>query len=348
METFRKRKFVDSFCAYSTAKEYIDWPLARFIQKHKKNSLLFSKYGKIKNFSTHNLYIHFIKSEKQATFNNLDGFLSFQKRMPIRYATQNREDIYAFIKEKYGSSKNYFVNIFKNPFSDMSVTKAWNMSVVGALIFGMFLMTSIYHYLGQGTEAASTQLVSQPSIKITHNSKGDVLGANTSASGNAQDYTTQMIEDYQKQQEKDGQVMLRKEMEKMVKGYPIEKMIPYIVKQDKIVAAFMIGIAKQESNWGIHVPHHHGQDCYNYWGYRGIRKKMGSGGHTCFDSPEDAVNTVAKRLKFLVSHKKLTTPGKMVVVWKCGYDCSWDNPKAVRRWVSAVNKYFKKFNNLTQ
>jgi hypothetical protein len=33
----------------------------------------------------------------------------------------------------------------------------------------------------------------------------------------------------------------------------------------------------------------------------------------------------------------------MVVVWKCGYDCGWDNPEAVRKWVSDVNMYFEKF-----
>ncbi|MDO8643841.1 MAG: hypothetical protein Q7S00_02595, partial [bacterium] len=70
---------------------------------------------------------------------------------------------------------------------------------------------------------------------------------------------------------------------KMVAGHPIEEMLPYIFEKDHLVAAFLIGIAKKESNWGKRVPVLNGQDCFNYWGYRGIRKMMGSGGHTCFN-----------------------------------------------------------------
>ena len=136
---------------------------------------------------------------------------------------------------------------------------------------------------------------------------------------------------------------LEKEIREMVKGFPIEKMAGEIATKNRIVAAFLVGIAKKESNWGKRVPVLNGQDCYNYWGYRGQREKMGSGGHTCFDSPKDAVDTVAKRLEFLVSNEKLNTPAKMVV-WKCGYDCSWDSKVAVQKWISDVNMYFKKLN----
>jgi hypothetical protein len=110
-----------------------------------------------------------------------------------------------------------------------------------------------------------------------------------------------------------------------------------------MVAALIVAIGMKESTWGLHVPVLNGQDCYNYWGYRGIRDKMGTGGHTCFDSPKDAVDTVAKRIEFLVSNEKLNTPAKMVV-WKCGYDCSWDSQKAVNKWISDVDLYFKKLN----
>ena len=129
----------------------------------------------------------------------------------------------------------------------------------------------------------------------------------------------------------------------MVKGYPIEKMAFYIAQQDKVVAAFLVGIAKKESNWGKRVPVLDGRDCYNYWGYRGIRDRMGSGGHTCFDSYADAVETVAKRIKFLVSNENLDTPGEMII-WKCGYDCSWDNPESMRNWIQDVGIYFNKLN----
>jgi hypothetical protein len=32
----------------------------------------------------------------------------------------------------------------------------------------------------------------------------------------------------------------------------------------------------------------------------------------------------------------------MVVVWKCGYDCSWDKPENVKNWINAVDTYFDK------
>jgi len=74
---------------------------------------------------------------------------------------------------------------------------------------------------------------------------------------------------------------------------------------------------------------------------------MGTGGHTCFDSPKDAVETVAKRIDFLVNSEKLNTPEKLKV-WKCGYDCSWDNPVAVRKWVQDIDHYFKKFDKFAE
>ena len=127
-------------------------------------------------------------------------------------------------------------------------------------------------------------------------------------------------------------------MTDMVKGYPIEAMLPYILKQDKDVAMFLIGIGKKESNWGKRVPVLDGHDCYNYWGYRGVRDKMGTGGHTCFNSPEDAVNTVAKRIKTLVQEKNLNTPAKMIV-WKCGSSCAGHSSEGVRKWISDVDMY---------
>lgn len=126
------------------------------------------------------------------------------------------------------------------------------------------------------------------------------------------------------------------EINRIVKGSPMEQMTPLIAKQDRIVAAFMVGIAKKESNFGRRVPVLNGQDCFNYWGYRSIRPKMGSGGHTCFDSPEDAVNTVAGRLQRLVQ-ADVDTPQEMVL-WKCGSRCSSDS--GARKWINDVNLYF--------
>ena len=119
-------------------------------------------------------------------------------------------------------------------------------------------------------------------------------------------------------------------------------MLPYILEKDKITAAFLIGIAKKESNWGKRVPVLDGQDCYNYWGYRGVRRMMGTGGHTCFNSRQDAVDTVAKRLDTLIHSEKLNTPEKLVV-WKCGFSCEGHSRESVKKWISDVDMYYSEF-----
>lgn len=124
-----------------------------------------------------------------------------------------------------------------------------------------------------------------------------------------------------------------------VKGYPIEKMLPYILEQDPEVAKYLIAIAKQESQWGERVPVLNGQDCYNYWGYRGQRKLMGTGGHTCFNSREDAVKTVGKRLHTLIYENDRETANRLVV-WKCGSTCSGHSQEGVDRWINVVKTYY--------
>ncbi|PID52318.1 MAG: hypothetical protein CR972_02475 [Candidatus Moraniibacteriota bacterium] len=126
-----------------------------------------------------------------------------------------------------------------------------------------------------------------------------------------------------------------------VEGYPIEKMLPYILEQDPEVAKYLIAIAKQESGWGKRVPVLNGQDCYNYWGYRGIRKLMGTGGHTCFNSRKDAVETVGKRLNDLIYEYDRTTAERLIV-WKCGSSCAGHSQSGVDRWIGVVGAYYDK------
>lgn len=133
-------------------------------------------------------------------------------------------------------------------------------------------------------------------------------------------------------------------IKKMVAGYPIEKMSKYIAMQDEKTAAFMIAIAKKESNWGERVPVLNGEDCFNYWGYRQKRERMGSEGHTCFDNSRDAVNTVSHRINELVVEYNLDTPSKMVV-WKCGYGCKNSDKQSVKKWISDVDIYYQELIN---
>lgn len=123
---------------------------------------------------------------------------------------------------------------------------------------------------------------------------------------------------------------------------PIKTMIPAIAHQDKNVSAFLISIAKKESDWGVYSPHKYGKDCYNYWGYRGSYKPTISG-YSCFDTPEQAVATVGGRIKKLIS-KKINTPKRMVV-WKCGSSCANFPANNVQKWISDVSLYYNQLNS---
>lgn len=208
-----------------------------------------------------------------------------------------------------------------------SMVRLWNLSIVGAMLLGMFSMTMIYRYLGQGAAAGDIRGTSLAANEISVEDEADSL-------------TQYLIADVPSNEKNE----LEKDIMEMVKGHPIEEMVPYIAEKDRIVAAFLVGIARKESNWGKRVPLLEGQDCYNYWGYRGIRKLMGTGGHTCFNSRKDAVDTVAKRIRTLVEEYELDTPEKMVV-WKCGSNCAVTGGQAAaNKWISDVNTYFKQLN----
>ncbi|MDQ1284502.1 MAG: hypothetical protein QG620_850 [Patescibacteria group bacterium] len=137
---------------------------------------------------------------------------------------------------------------------------------------------------------------------------------------------------------------LERSIGEMVKGYPIENMASRISMKDPKVAAFMIGVAKKESNWGKFTPKLNGEECYNFWGYRGQSERMTKSGYTCFSSSKEAVNTVAARMGELVKENNLDTPEKMVV-WKCGWNCEGHSPESVSKWIADVGYYFNKINN---
>lgn len=137
-------------------------------------------------------------------------------------------------------------------------------------------------------------------------------------------------------------IILENNVREVVSGYPIEAMAPYIALHDKMTAAFLVGIAKKESNWGKRVPRDaSGADCYNYWGWRGAGSRGIEMGHGCFGSPEEAIGIVGGRLDTLIKKYKRDTPAKMIV-WKCGTSCAGHSPASVKKWISDVNFYFKK------
>jgi len=133
--------------------------------------------------------------------------------------------------------------------------------------------------------------------------------------------------------------LLERHIKKMVSGSPINEMAPLIAGKDKEVAAYLVAIAKKESNWGKYSPKKYGQECYNYWGYRGSYNRTNSG-YSCFDSPGQAVDVVGGRLEELINDN-IDTPSKMIV-WKCGNDCTSHDPVSAEKWINDVGYYYRK------
>lgn len=138
--------------------------------------------------------------------------------------------------------------------------------------------------------------------------------------------------------------ILENNVRALVSGYPIEAMASRIALENKTTAAFLVGIAKKESNWGKRVPRdEQGNDCFNYWGWRGAGSRGIAMGHGCFGSREEAIGIVSGRLDTLIQKYRRDTPAEMIV-WKCGTDCAGHSPESVRKWISDVDFYFKKIN----
>ena len=132
-----------------------------------------------------------------------------------------------------------------------------------------------------------------------------------------------------------------KKFEKLLENHPMQEMSKYLAKLDPKVAAFLVGIAKQESNWGKRSPWKGGIDCYNYWGYKTSGSRGKALGHACFGSREEAVATVSKRIDYFVNSTNRNNATKMLV-WKCGRTCAGHNRNDVNRWVYTVDTYSNK------
>lgn len=323
------------------------------LRRHRSDtasSTLFSHGKRTQAFFTEDSHRYITALERDAM---LSGVRRYERSgqfdsVQMRYSrpTRNQSEIlYERLVQRYSSLRETLQYLPDMLSAHISPMRVWNASIVGAIFFGMFSMTLIYRYLGQQVSAEGSSAVAGASIV---NETTIVKNDTTPIDMKAQSDETVSSGDVKATQtasiiktltpEEVSQNKFNAEVTDMVKGYPIETMLPYILVQDTDVASFLIAIGKKESNWGKRVPVLNGKDCFNYWGYRGIRAKMGSGGHTCFDSPEDAVNTVAKRIKTLVQEKKLNTPAKMIV-WKCGSTCAGHSKEGVRKWISDVAMY---------
>ncbi|MDD5396840.1 MAG: hypothetical protein PHW24_02145 [Candidatus Moranbacteria bacterium] len=308
------------------------------------NSVLFSRGKKSSAFFTEDSKLYISPREQELLRKGVlldrdtkkwDSLSSRIVNKFVYYSPSKYSLLLEALENRYTLLNQTADETFKIVSGQFTIMRLWNASIVGSILFGMVMMTFVYRYLGQGA-AAST-----PAVSAAPQSQTQPVPANAvSTADDAASFAQQVMEI----QKADDKKSLESEIRKMVKGYPIEKMAPDIAKQDRTVAAFIVAIAKKESSWGVHVPVLNGQDCFNYWGYRGQRKLMGTGGHTCFNSPADAVETVAKRINTLVEQQGKDTPAEMVKTWKCGGNCAATGGQAAaNKWVSDVNSIFKEF-----
>jgi len=345
----KQKHLLDKLSRREKSELSIDLPLFRYVKKYKNDKLHFSEIGPSRRFCTENSNLshgrkdfRLLKKQREviAGGQRMDGVYFKKDWEKNQISLIGKSDVALLrMRRKYSNFRSLCLEKFENSVKIVSPVKLWNLSLVGAIIFGMFTMTMVYRYLGEGVsakiqedQAIALEEFNREPEKEDFNDEIDV------------DFITNLLKDYQANES--GEYARKKAEEDimaLVKGYPIEVMVPEIAKRDRIIAALLVAIARKESAWGKRVPVLNGEDCFNYWGYRGIRKRMGTGGHTCFDSPKDAVDTVAKRIETLVEKEGLNTPAKMVV-WKCGYDCSWDSKVAIQKWISDVDYYFQKLN----
>lgn len=280
--------------------------------------------------------LRFVVPAPNTSFRGLDGIQGDRRSFLAELHEQSWRDIFRRLLRKSQLYSRRMKRLFGRIMPTLAPHKMLYASIVGGIAFGMVSMAFIEHAFGPGVFARSDA----PETAHTVSEQAAAVVADESAN-----------EEYAPDQdvffEYFGQVTKEKYEESirdMVKGYPIEAMLPYIFEQDRLTAAFLIGIAKKESNWGKRIPVLDGQDCFNYWGYRGVRRMMGTGGHTCFNSRKDAVETVSLRLNRLIHSEKLDTPEKMIV-WKCGFSCQGHSRESVKKWIADVDMYFSQLSD---
>lgn len=329
-----------------------DHALADFILRTKGVSVLFSsRYGRTRRFTTSDSKLYLTQSELgrlrrgdrvEFVTGRLDCAISRQQKERKYVYSRRREDrLYEEIRERYSSWRNYLADALSGYTRGVSMVRMWNVSLVGSLIFGMFLMTMIYRYLGPGAQAKVDAEKEQAEIARMVEQQEDLKVLQTKL---AQEKADQQAEAQKRKEQaiKQRQEQFEDKIRALVGDHPIKQMAPYMAKEaDPLVVAFYLGIARQESSWGEHVPVHNGKDCYNYVGFRMKTKTLGSGGHSCFATPEEGYNATVKRIKDLIYNEKMTTAKKMVSPWKCGYRPDLDDKKSVQRWVDSVDSIVK-------
>ncbi|MFO7807122.1 MAG: hypothetical protein R6V40_01715 [Candidatus Moraniibacteriota bacterium] len=320
---------------------FVDGIRKDFVAPHKKlhikkgcwSKLKVKKLSLLENVNPENFFKLVVKSKE----NNF----SFEKREAREINIPSKKPSLKIpeICQNFFDVKNF------NWETSLLKTKGFSLGVI-FLLFTASITSLLIQKNASEDVAYKISQAQTNAIKKTSELRTKVLGKSEEKDDNSEEELNSFVLETLQRFDEVKQEELSGEIKKMVGGTPMEKMTPYIANKDRRVAAFLVAIAKKESNWGKRVPVLNGQDCYNYWGYRGIRDRMGTGGHTCFDSPKDAVDTVAGRLKDLVE-ADIDTPEEMVI-WKCGSSCAAHSDYSVKKWISDVEMYFDKFQDQEQ
>ncbi|KKR20813.1 MAG: hypothetical protein UT48_C0016G0005 [Parcubacteria group bacterium GW2011_GWE2_39_37] len=136
-------------------------------------------------------------------------------------------------------------------------------------------------------------------------------------------------------------IELNRKILTITKNTPMEKMAEEISRKDRVVAAFLVGIAMKESKFGTYAPKKNGIDCYNYWGYRG-KENTTESGYSCFKSPTEALAVVGGKIDSMVK-RGVKTPAQMIS-WKCGSTCQGHDPASVTKWIKDVSINYYRLN----
>jgi len=210
----------------------------------------------------------------------------------------------------------------------------------GLTIVSLFIFSSSFYFQMQSSLGAAAQ------PEGTQQFEGQVAGAMDARTDENEESLKLADEDVimnllgKIEEKKQGE--FEAEILRYIKDRPMEAMAPYIAKQPRTVAAFIVGIAMKESKFGIYAPHSGGRDCFNYWGYRG-RENTTASGYSCFDSPEHAVQVIGKKIDSLVA-RGISNPAEMIS-WKCGSTCAGHGAENVRKWIADVGVNFYKINS---
>ncbi|OGI26692.1 MAG: hypothetical protein A2359_03380 [Candidatus Moranbacteria bacterium RIFOXYB1_FULL_43_19] len=274
-------------------------------------------------------------------FTSSKKITAIKKGCHSKYRIREMGNLDGVLKKKHQTEATSAANWQKKSILPLFMLGNWKF-YTSLAVAALFIFYSSFYFQRQSGQSVSAQL---PEI---YQPEGQVAGAMDVKAENDGNEDSLKLADEEIVMNLLGKIEELKEDEfeseilKYVKGRPMEDMAPYIAKQPRIVAAFLVGIAMKESKFGTYSPKLGGQDCHNYWGFKGGGTTT-SGGYTCFSSPGEAIQIVGKRLAKLVEGGR-TNPSAMVI-WKCGSTCSWDNPENVRKWIADVGVNFYKINS---